>query len=450
MKTNSSFLIMLFLLIIAPITAPYTELEDDDPYNINPHDYEYYKKNAPADVRDNCKFEVMNAYSLFGDAKSLSQKHEYCSNLKRNCCGALDQERIPKLWKYDEKRIRSHTVAYLKMMRYMLGFGKQYYKIAKELIKAYEANQYGAGGANNQSTINLNDNEPLTINHTEKCYRRAKDLLKINYDATPKAEALYHMLNVRAEYMMNVRKNFYCMLCSPEYQQSMYTTNFMFRKVFSKRIYYSDKFCENMVRFTFPTAYQLYDSYNRYLRKLMKMSKCIDIPNNRYDKDNSAFKKVMDDPLNIESIAQQSKHEICNWNTGQAFTFSWCEWYCQSFNVAMPSRSFDGDLKRTFVVYDFLTQLQPMLEYPNANEFNDDLVLLKRDIDDNLKQQDNFFFKSVNKLIDFTTYKSDFTSFTESDPMIVGDFNGLGFLYKNTMILQVSLALALSFVFSLL
>ena len=161
----------------------------------------------------------------------------------------------------------------------------------------------------------------------------------------------------------------------------------------------------------------------------MKMTKCIEIPNNRFSYDNKEFKAVMDDPLNIESTAQQNKMEMCNWTTGKSFTFSYCEWYCQSFNIALPSRSFDGDLTRTFIVYSYLGQIEKFLEYPNSNEFNDDLILLKNDIKDHLKQQDNMFFKSVNKLIDFTTYKSDFTSYTIADPMVVGDFNGLGFLY---------------------
>lgn len=440
MKIISQTTFILFFLFLQLTSPLYSDLEDDDPNNINPHDYEYYKKSAPKDVRDNCKFEMLNAYSLFGDAKGLSQPHELCPSMRRNCCGPLDQERIPKLWKYDEKRIRSHTVAYLKMMRYMLGFAKQYYTIAKFIVSEYEKNKYGDNNADAQSSIFLNSNQALVINHKEKCYNRAKDLMKINYDARPKVEGLYHMLNVRAEYMMNVRKNFYCMLCSPEYQKSLYTTNYMMRAVYSKRIYYSDKFCENMVRYTFPTAYQIYDSFNRYLRKLMKMSKCIEIPNNRFSYDNKSFQAVMADPLNIESTAQQSKMEICNWTTGNSFTFSYCEWYCQSFNIALPSRSFDGDLKRTYIVYSYLRQIEPMLEYPNSNEFNDDLTLLKNDVEDNLKQQDNMFFKSVNKLIDFTTYKSDFTSYTVSDPMVVGDFNGLGFLYKKSWRVGVLIA----------
>ena len=83
---------------------------------------------------------------------------------------------------------------------------------------------------------------------------------------------------MRVEFLDNTRKGFYCLMCSLEGQDSMYTTWKIFRWLYNRRVYYHRDFCLLIVAHTETTSYDLYKNFNRYLRKLLKLLTCVERP----------------------------------------------------------------------------------------------------------------------------------------------------------------------------
>jgi hypothetical protein len=90
------------------------------------------------------------------------------------------------------------------------------------------------------------------------------------------AKALYEQLNRRAEYMQNVRRTFYCMLCSTKLRENILTKKReILLKLFHQRIFYADSFCRQLFSQTFNQNLQMKEGFNRFTAAVLKMLTCV-------------------------------------------------------------------------------------------------------------------------------------------------------------------------------
>lgn len=462
-KKNVIFFLVLCIAIMLP--SPY--LADDDSEEINARDYNDYKESRPEEIQDNCELDEMRAYSLIGDAESLSGTNELCPSIEGNCCGQMDQENIRDLWYEDSQRIEKHTSYTLKVLRYVLGNGENYYNIAKSVMEDYKRKD-----EDNKKSVNLqlntgeeydeDDSNGFILNTNKYCADAADFVLTKNFFHKSSIEPLYHELNQKAEYLHNARASFYCMLCSTEGQKAISTW-----KVLSSgsNVNYGTGFCEEIVTNTFDTTYTLYTSYNDLLTNIVKMLTCVQVPedkrtenenagagleinfskNDDYESEdppyelNEAVQEIIENPLGMSDWGSTS---ACNTVKGTAGWFIGCEYFCQKFNIAQASPFFEYDADKFRNLYDYLTQYEPILPLDwTTNVFNDDVISLKKQLEELHEKlpYNGLFFISKSDSIDIANYKSDFTVMSSFNPMELAQGHQLEFNYENVTLMKVTI-----------
>ena len=84
-----------------------------------------------------CEMDEMTAYTLRGDAKSVSDPNELCPSVEGGqCCGEGDLKNIRLIWEQDRKRQVHHHKGVLKTLRWIIGFHKEISYVAEEIIDA--------------------------------------------------------------------------------------------------------------------------------------------------------------------------------------------------------------------------------------------------------------------------------------------------------------------------
>lgn len=435
---------IFLILIISQLQARGGESKDGkgvkQHYHIEPLSYEEVKAKAPTDVRKHCSFRLLNSYSLYGDAASLEAPNPICPNLKGNCCGPQDFEKIPELWKYDQKRIQAYNMTYLRTLRYIMGYSKEYYKLAKQILKAYKEKNQGDlwgridkknDGQKNESGLNLKMGDETF----KDCYEAALDLSHINYDVLPKIDQVYDRLNHRARFLHTLRHNFYCMMCSPRGLKGI--IKFSWYSNWTKKLKFPEKLCKEFTDNTLDITVEMHQNYHRFLSKALKLSMCIDFKDNKFNTKSEKFKKLTNDPLGFKASNKSREIKSCRKTSGKKFSMYACEDYCNAFNIAKPTIPFDGDMPRILQVYEYLEQLEPFMEYPESNLFKDDIAKLKTSIEENRHHVEDRFFKTVNHKVDLAEFKSEFTGNNNINPFEVGDGNKLHFKYKSAKVVSV-------------
>merc|ERR1712137_1318015 len=277
LKKNIS--IFIFMASLAIITSTvYTKDDHEDAINVR--DWEDMKKTRPEEIQENCELDEMRAYSLVGDAESLNAPNELCPSVTENCCGEVDQENIVDLWREDSARIEKYTSYTLKILRYVLGNGENYYKIANAIAEDYKRKNEDDMKAtqmqvNNEVEYEEETSEGFILNSNKYCFDAAEDVLTTNFFHKSSIEPFYHELNQKAEYLHNVRASFYCMLCSTEGQNAISSWRFIQS---ASNVNYGTEFCQEIVAQTFDATYTLYSNYNTLLGNIIKMLTCVQVP----------------------------------------------------------------------------------------------------------------------------------------------------------------------------
>lgn len=76
------------------------------------------------------------------------------------------------------------------------------------------------------------------------CYKAAKKVQKLDFGEKAKDWAFYEQLTRKAEFVQNVRRGFYCMMCSTKFKKNRYVPGLIAGVFLHKKIYYSDNFCK--------------------------------------------------------------------------------------------------------------------------------------------------------------------------------------------------------------
>jgi len=459
--TAIAFACYLFVTIFA------VDIESDNPDVIDDHSYEYYQITRPDEIRQNCELDEMLAYGLAGDAMSLGEKNEICPNLSQNCCGKKDQARIWEYWHRDRKRQEYYHRAVLKIMKYFLGFGKEWHRIAEAIIEDYSDKELGAKNKSNGMNRTNNQKEEknfidkgLVVNANKYCKEAADFVAKLDFNTKEKAHTYYRLINEKTEFLENARRSFYCVLCSVEGQRAISTYFFKYINNFM----YNDNFCKTMVNHGFRITYELYNTYNEYISSLLKMVQCVNLTggNNRNVTGGSNTnnyksnrpptelspeeKKLIENPLDNDASV---RFEACNYVEGYAGITA-CRWFCGKFNMAKPTTELDLNLTRLMAVYKRIKPYEEIFVSSRTNFFYDDMKRMHDDIIDNAKHVDKsgLFYKTIVQHIDIASYTTNFWIGTGIDPMEVARGNVLPIKYKTAQIAATALIVViLAFVY---
>lgn len=472
LKKNTSFYFFIFMASMALLSVR-IRASDKDSDAINVRDWEDLKKTRPEEIQENCELDEMRAYSLVGDAESLNAPNELCPSITENCCGEVDQENMVELWREDSARIEKYTAYTLKILRYVLGNGENYYQIAKSIVEDYKRKSEDSFEAvhmqvNTDAEYNEEESEGFILNSNKYCFDAAEDVLTTNFFHKSSVEPFYHELNLKAEYLHNVRASFYCMLCSTEGQNAISSWRFMQS---ASNVNYGTEFCKEIVAQTFDATYTLYSNYNTLLGNIIKMLTCVQIPeaertqnenagaglemnfatNEDYESDeppyelNESVEEIIENALGMSDWGSTS---ACDMSKGTELWFAGCEYFCQKFNIAKATPFYEYDSDKLRNLYDYLSQYEPILPHDwTTNIFNDDVISLKKEIEE-LEEKlpyNGIFFISKSDSIDISKYSSDFTIMSSFHPMAMAEGHQLEFHYESVSLVKTVFTLLIAF-----
>ena len=464
---------LILICAFSMVTICASTAESDDPDRIEMHSYEYYQINRSQEISDTCKTDEMLAYGLSTDATSLGDKNEICPQIKKNCCGKRDQAKLWQYWHRDRKPQQNFHRSVLLMLKYIIGYGKEWYNIANAIIIDYKDKEL-AGKQSGQSTNQTNPSatiddirkqnpriKNISVNATGYCHKAAKFIIKLNYNTKEKVESFYADISRKTEFMENARRSFYCMLCSVEGQASIKTVRY---KPNYSTVNYTMDFCNTIIRQSFTVTYLMYNTYNRYIKNVLRMSTCLnnteqssgtntnasgssgDFRSKRPPSQLSiADRKLFHNPLRYNDFL---KMEACYISKGYLNNV-FCTIYCSAFNIAKPHRLLDGEIDALLQVYNRLTKLESTFPAPQINIFRDNMVKMKATIALNIQKVDisGLFYKSQISYIDIATYNQFYILGWDSvDPMLVAKGTPLPMNYKFS---KIASATVLGLVFCL-
>lgn len=444
----------LLLLLASPATSVGNNIDDDDPTVIEALDYEYFKQKKPEEISRNCKTSVMLSYGLGADATSLGERNEICPNVQQNCCGVQDQKRMKALWKKNTKRMAIHYKTVLFIYKYILGNGKKYAEIAGKISTIFndanEAAKNNVAPGKSDPAKSTGGSQAVSYKADKVCAKAADKIIGWGFHDRPLAEMYYHAINDRVQFLHNSRRGFYCMLCSIEGQNAIYNSPWLFRWIYTDRIYYNREFCQMLVDHSFRITYELAKTFNHYLRSLIQITTCISLgggkgtdakggPANPAGTLSPAVKIMLNNPLDLGDWGWL---ELCDLASGSNFlVFEKCEYWCQKWNIAKPKSLFDGNAKSMRRLYDYLLTFEPALRSPDSNLFKDDMVKLKTDINIILTKGLTItkFLYPISATNDLSKYKSDFVYSSKGvNPMEIGKGNTFPFSYQFEAVLKVA------------
>lgn len=465
LSNPASFPKFATLILISTFMIASINCNDDDSTAINVRDYQDLIDSRPEEIQENCELDEMAAYSLIGDAQTLGEPNELCPSVSQNCCGSVDQENIQNLWYKDSQRIQNYTTYNLKVLRYILGNGQNFFKIASRIADDYKRKtSENFQSVNMQTSGELEEEEESSayeLNTNKYCFDAAEFVLTKNFFDKEVVEPFYHQLNQKAEYLHNVRASFYCMLCSVEGQTAISS----WRLVQSaSNVNYGTGFCKEIVAHTFQITLQLYDNYNEVLSNIIKLLTCVKVPDeNRTENENAGANTNIDYSDSVDYESEDPPYELseaveelienplgmsdygstyaCDFATGDdTLWFTKCEYYCQKFNIAQASPFFEYDSFRFRNLFDYVRQYEPIFpEGADINVFNDDTISLKKEITELYSKlpYEGLFFISKSDRIDIAKYSSDFTRMSSFNPMELAEGHMLEFHYESSGVVGV-------------
>ena len=169
---------------------PSNDEKYDNDNVIENKDYEYFKNNRTEEINKHCDVIKMQAYGLIGDAQTLQDDNEICPKIDENCCGSIDQKQILKYWEKDNKKFFFHNRAMLKTFEYLLGYGKEYKKMALKIVKDWDRRNSSEGEKGKQTKLKTREelNIYAYVQSNKYCRDAADKLLHLDFHDENKAQ----------------------------------------------------------------------------------------------------------------------------------------------------------------------------------------------------------------------------------------------------------------------
>lgn len=221
-------------LNLASFPYPINNILDPDPMAINVRTFASYK--VKKEIQDNCNLRVMRAYSLYADSPSLSYPNKICPKLEDNCCGPNDIETIEKLWRKTSSRIQKYQSLFLLMVKYILTQFQDWQRLATNILKVSKQYRRERTKADNagQDFVWSYKSMKILINSD---IIELSELIANQALSAVQIRIMYDDFNQAAEFMVNVRRHFYCMVCSVRGQEALQRSGNILRQFWSSVLY---------------------------------------------------------------------------------------------------------------------------------------------------------------------------------------------------------------------
>jgi hypothetical protein len=146
---------------------------------------------------------------------------------------------------------------------------------------------------------------------------------------------------------------------------------------------------------------------------------------------------------NFGDAVDKEQMELCV-NTP---SFVLCENYCQQFNFAKATTTFDGDIEALKRTFDILRNYKYKVDFLKENDFNVDFLRIERYVDQYYADPEilgMFIISTDPESVDVSKLGTDFTYLSSANPFLLGNGNTLKFSFKFTSILYSGIMLAIS------
>ena len=485
---------VLLILTLLPTCskAAFNDELDEDENKINVRTYEHLKVNP--EIEDNCDLRVMRAYSMYGDASSLSQPNLVFPAIQQNCCGTRDQENIKALWRRASNQIIKNQKYFLYVVKGILSQSQDFLRLAIHGSIIYDRVI--------KKKISLEavrkDYPGLTFFQGDLVWHKRNYKVLINSDFIKYAEevkngidanklkVMYHGFNQAAEFMMNVRRSFYGMICSTKGQLACSRKGFLKRAFYFSDIFYGTPFCEAMINNHFRYFYDYYYFMKRVQRFVDRLPffvqtteyleedsllnnkqaggsgpshsgsssngqdyirKGITIPYGRFlynTPEHEFFESHYD--RKALGLIDRAFIQACS----EFSNFTACEFYCQEFSMVKHNDYFDGSPDLLLTTFRSMMAMRDKFDGFRENEFEVDYVTLEKMIDELKEKYFEFIYVStMPNDVEFNNQGNDFSELVGFNPLEFSVGCTLDLKFKNESIFNVLIVFALSlFVFS--
>jgi len=487
-----SVFLLLALTLPSYVQSNQNDTLDSDESAINVRSWASFQANP--EIEDKCDLRVMRAYSLYGDASSLSEPNLIFPAIQQNCCGPRDQETITNLWRKASRQIVKNQKFFLYLAKGILSPIQDFLRLAGHAHVIYDRihnKKYSFEAVKRDYpglSFHMGDlvlhkrNYKILINED---FINMSEHIKNGIDAT-KLKIMYHGFNQAAEFMMNVRRSFYGMICSIEGQNACSRKGFFKRAFYFNDTYYGTPFCDAMVKHHFKYFYDYYYFFKRveyFIDRLpffVQLTETLDeeaakqnLLNPRAQLNNQSngandtgvdfvrkgitipyghflygtpaytyFEENYDKPeLNIiDKLSIQTCAEYSN--------FAACEFYCQEFSMVKQNDYFDGSPENLVDTFRIIMAIREKFEGFYENEFETDYVSLEKMIDELKEKYNPYIYPStMPNDVDLFVQGNDFSELAGYNPLEVSEGCTLDLYFKFSTIFHTLSILPLSWLF---
>lgn len=466
--------------------AAFNDELDEHEDKINVRTYETLKVNP--EIEDNCDLRVMRAYSMYGDASSLSQPNLIYPSIQQNCCGTRDQENIKALWREASSQIVKNQKYFLYVVKGILSQSQDFLRLAihgsiiydrvinKKISLEAVKKDYPGLSLYQGDLVWHKRNYKVLINSD---FIKYAEEVKNGIDAN-KLKVMYHGLNQAAEFMMNVRRSFYGMICSTKGQLACSRKGFLKRAFYLSDIFYGTPFCEAMIHHHFKYFYDYYYFVKRVQRFadrlpfFVQMAEFIDEDNLLANTQNAGPAHTGGSGGNGQDYIRKGitipygrflygtpEHTFFEDNydrkalglvdrffiqaCSQYSTFTACEFYCQEFSITKHNDYFDGSPDLLVHTFRSMMAMRDKFDGFRENEFEVDYITLEKMIDElKEKYSELIYVSTMPKDVELNNQTSDFSELVGFNPLEVASGCTLDLKFKNASLVKILMIFALS------
>ena len=486
----SSGIILILLLSMLPlkISSAFNDDEDPDQEAINVRVYENFKVNK--EIEDNCDLRAMRAYSMYGDASSLSEPNLVFPAIQQNCCGKRDQENIKAIWRKSSHQIVKNQKFFLYLAKGILSQCQDFLRIAIHGSIIYD--RINKKGYSFEAV--KKDYPGLSFYQGDLIWHKHNYKVLINSDfiklAEPvkqgidqhKMKIMYHGFNMAAEFMMNVRRSFYAMICSIKGQLACSRKGFFKRVFYFNDIFYGTPFCDAMVANHFKYFYDYHYFLKRVMRFVDRLPYFIQLTE-EFDENNANMlgngggrgpagsntggsdyeRKGIIIPYghflygspaynHFEEYYKNEKFGFGDSLSMQACSmysnFTACEFYCQEFSMVKHNDFFDGSPRVMLNTFRTMMAMRDKMGGFFENEFEVDYVQLEKMIDElDEKYNEYIYISTMPQDVEFNSQGNDFSEMAGYNPLEFSVGCTLDLKFKSSFIFKTLILFSLIFLF---
>lgn len=251
-----------------------------------------------------CKTDLLYSYGVLSP-KYTNHTSLMCSNDEpESCCSYNDETRLTREWsRNNQYRIKPYMASYIYLMKKIFNYYEDLIVLAKYIY--------------------------INPNSSETCKAAAESMV-VDYIYREEVIKFVDRLEILLNNIASMRKGFYCSLCSV-YNQRFFDTQ-------TKKIIFSNDFCENLVEFS---VSEIHYKAKKVLPVFSRMNTVINC------KDNVESPEEMKIELDKEDVNKIHSCYVSYVTSKDPMKFLGdCIDYCKTYSMSEASDVFEGNLGR--------------------------------------------------------------------------------------------------------